>query len=120
MKNSITTLCLIAVIFSATAQEVDKKEKTPKSIYTFSNISTTFYDSSTINKNLDLTGFSFFIVSQQDIDNNSFSVPFNKLSKKPTSLIYDDYTDYQNNNLLKGFLKKNDPTRWNSQQMRLQ
>ncbi|AZJ34808.1 hypothetical protein [Tenacibaculum singaporense] len=120
MKNIITTVFLIAVVFSTTAQEIDKKEKTPKSIYTFSNVSTNFYDSSTINKNLNLNELSFFIVSQQDIDNNSFSIPFNKLSKKPTSLIYDDYTDYQNNNLLKGFLKKNDPTRWNPQQMRLQ
>ncbi|MEE4000813.1 hypothetical protein V1T75_10725 [Tenacibaculum sp. FZY0031] len=120
MKNSITTLFLIAAMFTATAQEVDKKEKTPKSIYTFSKVSTLFYDSSTINKNLDLTGFSFFIVSQQDIDNNTFSIPFNKLSKKPTALIYDDYIDYQNNNLLKGFLKKNNPTRWTPQQMQLQ
>ncbi|MGG6229350.1 hypothetical protein [Tenacibaculum sp. SDUM215027] len=120
MKNIITTVFLIAFVFSTTAQEVDKKEIAPKSIYTFSNTSSTFYDSSTVNKNLDLAGLSFFIVSQQDIDNNSFSIPFNKLSKKPTTLIYDDYTDYQNNNLLKGFLKKNDPTRWNPKQMQLQ
>lgn len=120
MKNNITTIFLITVILSTSAQEIKKKEKAPGSIYTFSNTSSTFYDSSTVNKNLDLNGLSFFIVNQQDIDNNSFSIPFDKLNKKPTSFIYDDYIDYQNNNLLKGFLKKNDPTHWSPQQMQLQ
>ncbi|WGH74193.1 hypothetical protein P8625_08665 [Tenacibaculum tangerinum] len=120
MKNSITIFLFIAVVFSATAQEMDKKDKLPKSIYTYSTIDTPFYDSSTINKNLNVSELSFFIVSKDDIDNGSFSIPFNKLGKKPTSLIYDDYIDYQRNNLLKGFLRKYDPARWSPQQLQLQ
>jgi hypothetical protein len=52
------------------------------------------------------------IVDQIDLDTNTFSMNTKNLGRKPSEFIYDDYKRYQDNNLLKGFLLKNDPTRW--------
>ena len=50
-----------------------------------------------------------------NIDTNTFSFNFNDLRKNASALVYEDYLKYRDENLLKGFLLKNDPTRWNLQ-----
>ncbi len=107
----LQTLFLIGVIFPTIAQVNTNTKKATASIYTVLNPPKNFYDFSTVNKNLRLEKLSFFIVDKNDIDNGLFSVPFNQIRKKPSALIYDDYQDYQYNNLLKGFFRKYDPTR---------
>lgn len=49
------------------------------------------------------------------LDLNQFSIDFKDVGKTPSAFIYDDYKRYQDRNLLKGFLLKNDPTSWNLQ-----
>ena len=89
--------------------------KTPVSIYTVSNFSIDKNGFSEINKKLKLSNFDFVIVDAIDLDLNRFSINTKHLTTKPSDFIYDDYKRYQNQNLLKGFLLKNDPTRWNLQ-----
>lgn len=56
--------------------------------------------------------YKFSTVSFEDIDSNQFVISANNLSTKATKFIYDDYKSYRDENLLKGFLQKHDPTRW--------
>lgn len=110
----------IAIIFlSCITINAQKNDKTvsikPISIYTipsFSNDENSFF---AINKKLKLSNFNFVIVDGLDLDLNRFSLNSKNLGKKPSTFIYDDFKRYQDRNLLKGFLLKNDPTRWNLQ-----
>ncbi len=114
-----TKLLFLAIIFlfniSMNAQKTNKTSlKKPTSIYTFSHFLTK-NNFSFINKKLKIKNFDFVIVNQIDIDTNTFSINFKDLGKNPTTFINDDYVAYRDENLLKGFLLKNDPTRWNLQ-----
>ena len=93
---------------------ISAQQKQPKSIYTFS--STPLKNSTyVLNKKLKLNNFDFVYVDLLDVDLNQFSIDFQNIGKKPSSLIYDDYNAYRDENFLKGFRLENDPTRWNLQ-----
>lgn len=115
----ISYLFLIPVFLfniSLSAQKLDKiTSKKPISIYTFSKISVDKNGISSINKKLSLNNFNFVFVDVIDLDLNQFSIDTKYVYKKTSEFIYDDFNRYQNRNLLKGFLIKNDPTRWNLQ-----
>ena len=109
---TVFTLLSTTLIAQKTTKTITK---TPVSIYTISNVSIDkngFYE---INKRLKLSNFDFVIVNAIDLDLNQFSINTKHLTTKPSEFIYDDYKRYQDQNLLKGFLLKNDPTRWNLQ-----
>ncbi|QNM84708.1 hypothetical protein H9W90_10930 [Polaribacter pectinis] len=110
-KTYILTLTLFLSI-SLTAQQKDLFPKIlPPSIYTFS-LMDDINDVFPLNKKLNLTNFNFAYVNQIDLELNTFSIDSNNFGKQPTEFIYDDYKRYQDRNLLKGFILKNDPTRW--------
>ena len=117
MKTKLYFLAFLFLIsLTINAQKTDKKTpKKPASIYTFSAFSNDKNSFSAINKKLNLDNLNFVYVDRFDIDSNPFSVEYKDLGKTPTAFIYDDYKRYQDRNLLKGFLLKNDPTRWNLQ-----
>ncbi|MGK0414398.1 MAG: putative membrane protein [Polaribacter sp.] len=115
-----TKLLFLAVIFLfSTAVSAQKKNTNssnkPVSIYTFSKSISDKNGFSAINKKLQLTNFNFVYVDPLDLDLNRMSIDSNNLSNTPSAYIFDDYKRYQDRNLLKGFLLKNDPTRWNLQ-----
>lgn len=117
MKNSYFFIALF-VLFSVTLNaQVGQKTapKKPTSIYTFSNIIKNKNSISGINKKLNLHNFDFLIVDPLDIDSNRFSINMKDICRTPSIYIYDDYIKYRDENLLKGFLMKNDPTQWNLQ-----
>lgn len=112
--------CALIFLFSISinAQKIDENlSKKPISIYTISAFSDDVNSFSAINKKLKLANFSFVFVDAIALDLNQFSIDFKDLGKTSTSFIYDDYRRYQDRNLLKGFLLKNDPTRWNLQRL---
>ncbi len=108
----LPVMLLISVSFFAQKRAIIK-QKAPVSIYTFNSLEKDVNSISSLNKRLNLTSFNFVIVDADDIDNNIASMSFKDIGTKPSEYIYDDYKRYQNNNFLKGFLTKNDPTRWN-------
>jgi hypothetical protein len=115
-----TTYLFLATLFifsvSLNAQKNAKTlSKAPVSIYTFSNFSTGKNGFSAINKKLKLSNFNFVFVDGIDLDLNRFSINAKNINIQPSEFIYDDYQRYLDRNLLKGFLLKNDPTRWNLQ-----
>lgn len=115
-----TKYLFLMVIFLLSASIYAQKKaitysKKPTSIYTFSKFSNDKNSFSAINKKLNLYKLNFIIVDQNDIDTNTFSFDFDDLGKKSSALVYEDYLKYRDENLLKGFLLKNDPTRWNLQ-----
>ena len=114
-KINFLFVLFLSYTFSLSAQENKKESKNlPLSIYTF--VSAKNLNSfSVINKKLNLSNFDFVYVNSLDLDYNLFSLDFRNMGKVPSEFIYDDYKRYQNNNLLKGFLRKNDPTRRNFQ-----
>jgi hypothetical protein len=115
-KNYLFLVLIFLFSISINGQNSDENlSKKPVSIYTFSNFLNSANSFSAINKKLKLGNFSFVLVDGLDLDLNQFSVDFTDLGKTPTAFIYDDYKRYQDRNLLKGFLLKNDPTRWNLQ-----
>ncbi|MEE9408343.1 MAG: hypothetical protein V3V28_09735 [Polaribacter sp.] len=112
-KIKLTLGLLLFCSISLNAQKSNTiSTNLPVSIYTYNQLSNTSYSFSKIFKNLKLTDYSFVFVDQLDLYTNTFSINFNDIDKQPSIFIYDDYKRYQNNNLLKGFLVKNDPTRW--------
>ncbi|PQJ77080.1 hypothetical protein [Polaribacter glomeratus] len=117
MKTKHFVLAFIFLFnISINSQEIDQNSsEKPVSIYTFSNFSNGKNNFSAINKKLKLANLNFVFVDGVAMDLNQFSVDFTNLGKTPTAFIYDDYKRYQDQNLLKGFLLKNDPTRWNLQ-----
>lgn len=106
-------LFAIACTFSLSLS-AQQKQNQPKSIYTFSSIALK-NSAYALNNKLKLKNFDFVYVDLLDLDLNQFSVEFQNLGKKPSSLIYDDYNAYRDENFLKGFRLENDPTRWNLQ-----
>lgn len=109
-------ILVISLFFSVGFHSQNVKPKTttkPVSIYTFTNLSTSINDFYALNKKLQLSNFHFVYVDQIDLDLNRFSFQFNDIGKPVSKLIYYDYQRYQNENLLKGFKKKTDPSYWN-------
>lgn len=115
MKKGILFLpAALLISLSFFAQKTEKtNNKAPSSIYTFNSIEEDVNSLTSIRKRLNLIPFKFVIIDKDDIDANTVSLDFKNIGITPTSFIYDDYNRYQNNSLLKGFLYKNDPTRWN-------
>ena len=115
LKNIIFTVFLLINLSFFAQKTTTSTSKKPTSIYTVSNLLNNKNSFSALNKKLKLNNFQFVFVNQIDLDLNQFSVQFRDIGKNPTTFIYDDYTAYRDENLLKGFLLKNDPTRWNLQ-----
>lgn len=115
MKTNYLFLSFVLLFsFSINAQKTNTStSKKPVSIYTVSNLLNSNNNFSAINKKLKLNNFDFVYVDQMDLNLNLFSFEFKDLGKNPTAFIYDDYVAYRDENLLKGFLLENDPTRWN-------
>jgi len=115
MKTNYLFLSFVLLFsFSMNAQKTTTStSKKPVSIYTVSNLLNSNNNFSAINKKLKLNNFDFVYVDQMDLDLNLFSFEFKDIGKNPTAFIYDDYVAYKDENLLKGFLLENDPTRWN-------
>lgn len=105
---------LFSIAINAQEQDKDSSKK-PTSIYTLSAITINENGFSAINEKLKLSNFKFVYVDGVDLDINRFSINSKYFGKKPSGFIYDDFKRYQDKNLLKGFLLKNDPTRWNLQ-----
>jgi hypothetical protein len=113
-KTGVFFMALFIFSSSFQAQEIKKStKKAPQSIYTYGSFNTDTTNFFSLNERLNLASYNFVIVSQIDIDLNRASLNLKDIGKKASKFIYDDYTRYQNNNLLKGFLLENDPTRWN-------
>ena len=113
-KESI--FLIVALLMTVTFYGQNKKiiqKKAPISIYTFNLMENDINSTSALNERLKLTNYKFVTVDLEDIETNTASLDFKYLDRKPSNFIYDDYKKYQDNNLLKGFLLKNDPTRWN-------
>jgi hypothetical protein len=109
---------LLSIIFllsiSINAQKKDEiSSKKPVSIYTVSHFSNDKNSFWAVNKKLNLTNFCFSVVDALDLDFNRFSLNSKNFGKKSSGFIYEDYKRVLDRNLLKGFLLKNDPTRWN-------
>lgn len=103
---------MIAISYYGQKKDIIQK-RVPLSIYTFNSIKTHIHGVFSIKKRLHLNSYKFVIVNANDLDRNMASIDFSTIGRKPSVFIYDDYKRYQNNNLLKGFLLKNDPTRCN-------
>lgn len=113
LKNLFFTVFLLINLSFFAQNTKTSTLKKPVSIYTLSNLLNSNNSFSSINKKLKLNNFDFVYVDQMDLDLNQFSFQFKDLGKNPTAFIYDDYIAYRDENLLKGFLLDNDPTRWN-------
>ena len=113
LKNILFTVFLLINLSFFAQKKTTSTSKKPASIYTISNLLNSKNSFSAINKKLNLNNFNFVFVDIVDLDLNQFSIEVNNLYKTPSDFIKDDFKRYQNNNLLKGFLLKNDPTRWN-------
>lgn len=120
MKYSFSLICCIFLSsFLVNAQENTPKKSLPTSIYFF-NLQKDINGFTSLNNRLKLTEISFVLTNREDIDNGRFSVNFSDIGKKPSTFIYDDYKNYQKNNLLKGFFRKHDLTRWTPNELRLE
>ncbi|WP_439132644.1 hypothetical protein [Polaribacter sp.] len=107
-------LISLVIVTSLNAQNSSKSQTKPfVSIYTFSSFSKNSNSFSYLNKKLNLSDFQFVYANLNDFDSNLFSIEFRNLRNYPSAFIYDDYIAYRDENLLKGFRLKNDPTLWN-------
>jgi hypothetical protein len=113
-RSFLALIFLFSTAVNAQKKDINSSNK-PVSIYTFSKPTSDKNGFSAINKKLQLTNFNFVYVDPLDLDLNRMSIDSNNLSNTPSAYIFDDYKRYQDRNLLKGFLLKNDPTRWNLQ-----
>ncbi|MCG1034780.1 hypothetical protein [Polaribacter sargassicola] len=112
-----TTLFIILFVgsYCFSQQNTANKSFFPTSIYTINfQVNTNKTPSySSIKNNLKLKeNYKFTTVSFEDIDSGEFNISSNNLTAKSTRFIYDDYKSYRDENLLKGFFKKYDLTRW--------
>jgi len=111
------TFLVIIFIFSININAQKTTTSPPKksaSIYTvYNNVLNSNNSFSTLNKKLNLNSFNFVYVNLVALDVNQFYFEFKNIGSNPTAFIYDDYMAYRDENLLKGFLLKHDPTRWN-------
>jgi hypothetical protein len=111
-KTKIIFIVLFLISLSIKAQkDTIFSKKSPVSIYTFRSFSNDVNGFSSLNKKLHLTNIEFVFI--EDIDNNLFAIETKNTSEQFSGFIDDDLRRYQNNNLLKGFSVKYDPTRWN-------
>ncbi|MDN3618461.1 MULTISPECIES: hypothetical protein [Polaribacter] len=114
-KYNFLLLTLFVGSFCFSQQQTTNNNFIPVSIYT-SSFQLTADDTpsySSINKDLNFKKqYKFSTVSFEEIDDNQFLISTENLTTKATKFIYDDYKSYRDENLLKGFLQKHDPTRW--------
>tara|TARA_B100000767_G_C19684733_1_gene501208 strand:+ start:791 stop:1174 length:384 start_codon:yes stop_codon:yes gene_type:complete len=116
MKKYASLLLILFVgSFCFSQQKTTNNNFIPVSIYTTSFLakkdSNPSYSS--INKNLKFKSYyKFTTVSFEEVDSDQFLNSNRNLTKKATRYIYDDYKNYRDEKLLKGFLEKHDPTRW--------
>lgn len=114
MKTKYIVLTLIFLFkLSINAQKIHKSSiNKPASIYTFSIFDNNQNSFSAINKKLKLNNFSFNFINVFDADFNQLSIETNNVYATSSIFVEDDFNRFQNENLLNGFLIKNDPTRW--------
>jgi len=116
MKKYASLLLILFVgSFCFSQQKTTNNNFIPVSIYTtsFSVKTDTTPLYSSLKKNLNFKNhYKFSTISFEDIDSGQFLISDNIISTKATVFIYDDYKSYRDENLLKGFLQKHDPTRW--------
>lgn len=114
MKTKYIVLTLIFLFkLSINAQKIHKSSiNKPASIYTFSIFDNNQNSFSAINKKLKLNNFSFNFINVFDADFNQLSIETNNVYETSSIFVEDDFNRFQNENLLNGFLIKNDPTRW--------
>jgi hypothetical protein len=116
MKKYASLLLILFVgSFCFSQQKTTNNNFIPVSIYTTSfQVKTDLNPSySSLKKNLNFKNYyKFSTISFEDIDSGQFLISDKNLSAKTTIFIYDDYKSYRDENLLKGFLQKYDPTRW--------
>ena len=111
-KTKIIFIVLFMISLSTKAQKDSIfSNKLPVSIYTYRSFSNDLNGFSSLNKKLDLSNVEFVFI--ENIDNNLFSIETKNKNGRFPEFIYDDLRRYQNNNLLKGFFCKHDPSRWN-------
>ncbi|WP_282072110.1 hypothetical protein [Polaribacter atrinae] len=114
-KYNFLLLTLFVGSFCFSQQKTTNNNFIPVSIYT-SSFQLTADDTpsyTSINKDLNFKKqYNFSTISFEEIDDNQFLISDKNLSTKATRFIYDDYKSYRDEYLLKGFLQKNDPTRW--------
>ena len=114
-KCAFLLLTLFVGSFCFSQQQATNNNFIPVSIYTTSFQPTADKTPSytSINKDLNLKKqYKFSTISFEEIDDNQFVISTENISTKATKFIYDDYKSYRDENLLKGFLQKHDPTRW--------
>ncbi|QXP66501.1 hypothetical protein [Polaribacter sp. AHE13PA] len=114
-KYAFLLLTLFVGSFCFSQQQTTNNNFIPVSIYTTSfQVKTDIKPSyASLKKNLNFKKYyKFSTISFEDIDNNLFVISTENLTTKATKFIYDDYKNYRDENLLKGFLQKYDPTRW--------
>ena len=113
LKNIFFTVFLLINLSFFAQNTTTSASKKTASIYTVSNLLDSKNDFSAINKKLKLNNFNFTFVTIIDNDFNTYSIDLNNIYRAHSDFINDDLKRRQNKNLLKGFLLKNDPTRWN-------
>lgn len=110
-KFNFLVLFILFLSSSVYGQKISNlQKKVPVSIYTIQGIKDV-NGFSLLNKKLKLNSFDFIFTDLIDLDTGFASIAFKDIGKTPTKLIYDDYKSYYDNNFLKGFLLKYDPTR---------
>jgi tRNA splicing ligase len=95
-------------------QKTTSNKILPISIYTaFFNVQTNNNTSyAAIKKNLKFPKkYNFITIYFEDIDANRFLISDKNFGTNTPKFIF-DYKSYRDENLLKGFLQKYDPTRW--------
>lgn len=116
MKKYASLLLILFVgSFCFSQQKTTNNNFIPVSIYTTSfQVKTVLNPSySSLKKNLNFKNYyKFSTISFEDIDSGQFLISDKNLTTKSTTFIYDDYKSYRDENLLKDFLQKHDPTRW--------
>ena len=114
-KYASLLLTLFVGSFCYSQQKTTNNNFIPVSRYTTSfSVKTDNAPSyASLKKNLNFKNYyKFSTISFEDIDSRQFLISDKNLSTKATIFIYDDYKSYRDENLLKGFLQKYDPTRW--------
>ncbi|PQJ79686.1 hypothetical protein [Polaribacter porphyrae] len=115
IKYQILLLTLLfSFSFSAQKKNTHQSKKIT-SIYTFSSFSNNANSFTNFNKKLKLNNLRFVYLNQDGLDLNLFSFNFRDIGVTPSKFIYDDYISYRDEYLLKGWIRKHDPTHWNLQ-----
>lgn len=110
-KNISILLVLLTISVSFSQNKSTKKKKKPVSIYTINYKNTSLNTCFLVNKNLNFKKYRFSTLSFQEIDRGILTTS-NLFSNKSLAYIEEDIKSHRDEHLLKGFLLKNDPTRW--------